>query len=219
MDVPGDTFADEITVLERRWNDFDFFFVHFKATDAAGEDGDFERKARLFEEVDREIPRIRALKPEVFVVTSDHSTPARFKAHSWHPAPFALASPNALPDLVESYSERRLVTGGFGRFPGPRRHAAHDGACAEAGEVRGVAKSCASAAAPALRRIRTLLRKTQKRKGICFCAKPQKREEEERKKSRGFAAESCAAGASHPCSRIMRFAKTQEAKSRGFAAE
>jgi 2,3-bisphosphoglycerate-independent phosphoglycerate mutase len=67
--------------------------------------------------VDAQIPRIEALGPAVFVVTSDHSTPARFRAHSWHPAPFVLSSPNALPDAVESFSERRLVTGGLGRFP------------------------------------------------------------------------------------------------------
>lgn len=117
LQVPGETIAAEIDVLEQRWNDFDFFFVHFKATDAAGEDGDFARKAALFEEVDAQIPRIEALGPAAFVVTSDHSTPAVHKAHSWHPAPFVLASPNALPDAVEAFSERRLVTGGLGRFP------------------------------------------------------------------------------------------------------
>ena len=117
LEVPGDSFSDEITVLEERFEDFDFFFVHFKATDAAGEDGDFERKAKLFEEVDAEIPRILALKPEVLVVTSDHSTPARLKAHSWHPSPFVLWSPNTIPDRVETFSERQLAAGSHGRFP------------------------------------------------------------------------------------------------------
>jgi 2,3-bisphosphoglycerate-independent phosphoglycerate mutase len=115
--VPGESFADEVGVLEAHWADFDFFFVHFKATDAAGEDGDFERKVRLFEEVDREIPRILALEPETLVVTSDHSTPARLKAHSWHPSPFVLWSPHARPDRVESFGERELARGGLGRFP------------------------------------------------------------------------------------------------------
>jgi len=117
LEVPGDSFADEITVLEERFEEFDFFFVHFKATDAAGEDGDFERKARLFEEVDAEIPRLLALEPDVLVVTSDHSTPARLKAHSWHPAPFVLRSPNGIPDRVEAFSERQLAAGSLGRFP------------------------------------------------------------------------------------------------------
>ncbi len=31
-------------MLEKAWNDYDFFFVHFKYTDSRGEDGNFRRE-------------------------------------------------------------------------------------------------------------------------------------------------------------------------------
>ena len=62
--LPKSTIADEVSALERAWRDpaksYDFFFLHVKGTDSAGEDGDEERKARVVEEFDREVPRIRA---------------------------------------------------------------------------------------------------------------------------------------------------------------
>ena len=73
------------------WQDFDFFFLHYKYTDAAGEDGDFARKVRCIEEFDAGMPAITGLAPDVLIVTGDHSTPARLKSHSWHPVPVLLA--------------------------------------------------------------------------------------------------------------------------------
>ncbi|MBM3312497.1 MAG: 2,3-bisphosphoglycerate-independent phosphoglycerate mutase, partial [Candidatus Aminicenantes bacterium] len=103
--------------LEAHWGDHDFFYVHYKKTDAAGEDGNYEAKVRAVEEVDAFIPRLEALKPDVLVVTSDHSTPALLKGHSWHPNPFLLVSPSALPDSIGVFTERECALGSFGRFP------------------------------------------------------------------------------------------------------
>ena len=73
---PKSTTADEVTALEKAWKaPYDFYFLHVKATDSAGEDGDEARKARVIEEFDREVPRIAALEPDVILVTGDHSTP------------------------------------------------------------------------------------------------------------------------------------------------
>jgi len=78
--------------LAKLWGAYDFYFVHIKYTDSAGEDGDFDRKVSVVEEVDKNIQKIVDLEPDVLVVTADHSTPAAYKAHSWHPVPLLLKS-------------------------------------------------------------------------------------------------------------------------------
>ena len=115
MNVGGGT-ADLIDALEIHYDEFDFFYIHFKRTDSAGEDGNYEAKVAAIEEVDAFIPRITGLKPDVLVVTSDHSTPALLKGHSWHPNPFLLVSPTALPDSLSRFTERECARGLLGRF-------------------------------------------------------------------------------------------------------
>ena len=110
----GDTVADEFTSLESIYGDFDFFFLHVKKTDSAGEDGDFDKKVSIIEEVDAEIPRLLALRPDVVVVTGDHSTPAAFKAHSWHPVPVLLWSKWCRPDGAPRFTERECRYGNIG---------------------------------------------------------------------------------------------------------
>jgi 2,3-bisphosphoglycerate-independent phosphoglycerate mutase len=87
-----------------------------KHTDSAGEDGDFQRKVKVIEEVDRALPRLLNLKPEVIVVTADHSTPAIFKGHSWHAVPCLLHSKWCRPDGVTAFSESACIGGALGRF-------------------------------------------------------------------------------------------------------
>lgn len=113
----GPRLADEIQTLEESYQKHDFFFVHFKATDAAGEDGDFPAKMEAIQEFDSVIPRVRALKPDVLVVAGDHSTPALLAMHSWHPVPFLLHSRWTLGDGIESFGERECARGSLGTFP------------------------------------------------------------------------------------------------------
>jgi 2,3-bisphosphoglycerate-independent phosphoglycerate mutase len=114
----GDTVADEFASLESVYRDFDFFFVHVKQTDSAGEDGSFDRKVSIIEEVDAQIPRLMTLKPDVLVVTADHSTPAAFKAHSWHPVPVLLWSKWCRPDGAPRFTERECRYGSIGHIRG-----------------------------------------------------------------------------------------------------
>ena len=74
------------------WNDYDFFFLHYKYTDSTGEDGNFAAKVEMIEQLDAAIPQIAALKPDVLIVTGDHSTPSKMKSHSWHPVPTLLVA-------------------------------------------------------------------------------------------------------------------------------
>ena len=114
--VTGTTFEDELNTLAENWARHDFFYVHIKHTDSAGEDGDFDRKVRVIEEADALLPKMLDLKPDVLVVTGDHSTPAMLKAHSWHPVPILLNSNCCRPDAATEFSERACVTGGLGRI-------------------------------------------------------------------------------------------------------
>ncbi|HUT96582.1 MAG TPA: 2,3-bisphosphoglycerate-independent phosphoglycerate mutase [Dehalococcoidales bacterium] len=113
----GATIAEEMATLKENYNAYDFFFLHVKKTDSTGEDGDFERKTKLIEEADKSIPVLTGLKPDVIVVTGDHSTPATIKGHSWHPLPVVLCSKWCRPDRVDEFSESACISGGLGRFP------------------------------------------------------------------------------------------------------
>ncbi len=112
----GSNVSDLFDAAEKHISDHDFFYIHLKKTDSAGEDGNFDAKKKAIEEADGYIPRLLALKPEVLVVTSDHSTPSLLKSHSWHPNPFLLFSNSALPDRVNGFSERECSQGFLGRF-------------------------------------------------------------------------------------------------------
>jgi 2,3-bisphosphoglycerate-independent phosphoglycerate mutase len=112
----GKSMRDELETLRENWDRYDFFFVHFKYTDSAGEDGDFDRKVKVIEEVDSLIPNILALKPDVLAITGDHSTPAVLKGHSWHPVPFLLHSKWCLPDEADRFTERAARKGSLGHF-------------------------------------------------------------------------------------------------------
>ena len=113
----GLMFADEVDTLHQNFQTHDFFFIHYKPADAAGEDGDFDAKVRRLEELDPFIPRIRELEPDVFLVAGDHSTPAIMAAHSWHPVPFMLRSRLTQGDGVSEFNERACAQGSIGRIP------------------------------------------------------------------------------------------------------
>jgi len=113
----GASFEDEIEKMKEHWDEFDFFFIHYKPTDTAGEDGDFQRKVEALEAIDKLIPRITALKPDVLMVGGDHSTPAIMAAHSWHPVPFMLIATLCRPDRADTFNERACELGSLGTFP------------------------------------------------------------------------------------------------------
>ena len=112
----GPSLSDSLAALRQHWREFDFFFVHYKATDSAGEDGDFERKVAKLEEVDAIIPELLSLKPDVIMVSGDHSTPSTYRAHSWHPVPFVLCSRWCQVDPAEAFNERDCQKGSLGLF-------------------------------------------------------------------------------------------------------
>jgi 2,3-bisphosphoglycerate-independent phosphoglycerate mutase len=113
----GKNFAAEMDTLRANWDKHDFFFIHYKPADAAGEDGDFDAKVRCLEELDPFIPEILELEPDVLMVAGDHSTPAIMAAHSWHPVPFMLHSKLTKGEGVPTFDERACPLGSIGSIP------------------------------------------------------------------------------------------------------
>jgi 2,3-bisphosphoglycerate-independent phosphoglycerate mutase len=110
------TLDEEMTLLEQNWDNYDFFFIHYKYTDSTGEDGNFAAKVQRTEEFDAAVPRITALKPDVLVVTGDHSTPSMLASHSWHPVPTLLVARNCRTDGCQRFGEGECLRGGLGQF-------------------------------------------------------------------------------------------------------
>ena len=112
----GKTVLDQFAALAAARDRFDYFFIHVKGTDMAGEDGNFEKKVAVIEEVDAALPKLLALKPDVLAITGDHSTPVPMKGHSWHPVPLLLHSEVSNADGLESFTEVTARTGSLGTF-------------------------------------------------------------------------------------------------------
>jgi 2,3-bisphosphoglycerate-independent phosphoglycerate mutase len=113
----GSTLSDEILTLKANFTNYDFFFLHVKATDAAGEDGDFNRKVAVLEDFDLHLPQIEDLKPDVLIITGDHSTPAALGGHGWHSVPVLVNGKFCRPDQVSRFNETTCITGGLGHIP------------------------------------------------------------------------------------------------------
>jgi 2,3-bisphosphoglycerate-independent phosphoglycerate mutase len=115
-EIPANT-SELVPLLQRYFDDYDFFFLHFKYPDSRGEDGDFEAKVAAIESVDPLVRMIHDLGPDVLIVTGDHSTPATFKAHSWHSVPVLIASAWARP-TGGAFGESDCRSGDLGTFEG-----------------------------------------------------------------------------------------------------
>jgi len=118
MEIVGSatTLDEQMGVLEANWAKYDFFFLHYKYTDSTGEDGNFAAKVKKIEELDAAVPRITAIKPDVLIVTGDHSTPSFLKSHSWHPVPTLLVSHCCRTDNSPAFGESHCTRGGLGQF-------------------------------------------------------------------------------------------------------
>jgi 2,3-bisphosphoglycerate-independent phosphoglycerate mutase len=112
----GTTLADQVRKLSDVWDQFDFFFMHFKYTDSTGEDGNFPAKVEMIQQLDAAMPAIAANNPDVLIVTGDHSTPSLLRSHSWHPVPVLLSAATCRPDGVSEFNERACLHGGLGQF-------------------------------------------------------------------------------------------------------
>jgi 2,3-bisphosphoglycerate-independent phosphoglycerate mutase len=120
MEAPDDL-ADldaQARALKAAWQAHDFFFIHHKYTDTRGEDGDFEGKVQEIAKVDAFLPRVLEMKPDIIIVTGDHSTPASAMAHTSHPVPFLVGGAGVRADGTVKFGERECSRGSWGTVPG-----------------------------------------------------------------------------------------------------
>ncbi len=113
----GQSFADELSAVEENFDNHDFFFLHYKPADAAGEDGDFDAKVRVLEDLDAFIPRLLEIGADTLVVAGDHSTPALMAGHSWHPVPLLVSSSSTKGQGVDGLTESACGHGQLGCLP------------------------------------------------------------------------------------------------------
>lgn len=98
------------------YDNYDFFFIHYKYTDLHGEDGNFEAKKKVIEEFDAALPVLLRKRPDVLAITGDHSTPCAIKGHSWHPQPVLLTSAYSGSDKLDRFTETGANLGSLGLF-------------------------------------------------------------------------------------------------------
>lgn len=117
MRIEGTGIKEEINCLKSNYENYDFFFIHIKETDVAGEDGNFDMKVQTIEKFDSHLPEIFALNPDVLAITGDHSTPVLFKKHSWHPVPVLINAKKCFRDGLQRFTEKYSIQGSIGSIP------------------------------------------------------------------------------------------------------
>jgi 2,3-bisphosphoglycerate-independent phosphoglycerate mutase len=110
------TITEQFQRYLKEYEQYDFFFIHYKYTDMAGEDGDFEAKRKAIEDFDAALPVLLQKRPDVLAITGDHSTPCALKGHSWHPQPVLLASAYSGSDKLDRFTETGANLGSLGLF-------------------------------------------------------------------------------------------------------
>jgi 2,3-bisphosphoglycerate-independent phosphoglycerate mutase len=96
------------------YDNYDYFFIHYKYTDMHGEDGNFEAKKKAIEDFDAALPFLLQKRPAVLAITGDHSSPCALKGHSWHPQPLLLTSAASGSDKLERFTETGANLGSLG---------------------------------------------------------------------------------------------------------
>ena len=125
LDVPGATALPDTDVeakfklAVKSLNEYDFVFVHVKAADSLGEDGNYFGKRDFIEKIDSAVPILFDLPSDTLLVwTADHTTPCEMKAHSADPVPVLFHGQGVRVDDVKAFGERACTSGGLGYMTG-----------------------------------------------------------------------------------------------------
>jgi len=108
-------------VLKKTHKKFDYAYIHFKETDLPGHDNKPLEKKIMLEYLDKTFFRfLRKFAPPnkiKVIVTADHSTPCKLKAHSADPVPVLFYNNSNLKE--KKFCEKEARIGTLGRMNGP----------------------------------------------------------------------------------------------------
>ncbi len=94
-------------------SNYDFVFVHVKATDSLAEDGDFWGKMEFIEEIDRQLAIFNEFTDQI-IVTADHSTCCLMKSHCHEKIPLLVRGRGS--DKTRYFSEKECAKGSLGKI-------------------------------------------------------------------------------------------------------
>ncbi len=98
----------------------DYFYIHFKETDAPGHDNMPLEKKKMIEFLDKEffakLKEIIEKNKAKLIVTGDHSTPCKLKSHSADPLPVLIYGNGK--DSSKEFSEKESKKGSLGKIYG-----------------------------------------------------------------------------------------------------
>lgn len=104
----------KVQAVKTALKEYNFVFLHIKATDSLAEDGNFRGKKEFIEKIDSSLKPLLDLKKTLIVVTADHSTCCSLKRHCLEPVPILIFG-NA-KDSIKRFSERACQRGGLMRI-------------------------------------------------------------------------------------------------------
>jgi len=115
--LPNTNVKAKFAAAKKALKKFDFVFVHIKAADSLGEDGNCSGKKEFIEKIDAAAKELRGLKNTLVVVTADHSTPCEQKKHSADPVPLMIAGTGS-NDGLQKFCESECKKGSLGQMLG-----------------------------------------------------------------------------------------------------
>jgi len=98
-------------------NKYDFIWVHIKAADSLGEDGNIQGKKEFIEKIDQAISTIKN-ENIIIGITADHSTPCEDKTHSADPVPILISGSSEEKDDITKFTEEQCKNGKLGTLQG-----------------------------------------------------------------------------------------------------
>lgn len=118
IDTNFDNIAEK--TIETIEADYNYVFVHIKATDNASHDGNAKEKILAIERTDAMVSKIidKVGDKIVIAITGDHSTPVSIEDHSCDPVPILFWSNFIRPDSVKKFSEHDAAKGALHTIKG-----------------------------------------------------------------------------------------------------